>query len=236
MCIVHAGFSGFRAFVAREKSWCNLIGNRFVIPHDTIHLTLCTIHEKINRMNKEQELALLNKEVEYLEIEYSEKMSLNKEDSIAQAISRFKEIFKEKEYDFLLDNHLEIKVKRNNTTCTIKTEFDYQKEPNKPRQFSIEIMENNLLISKTLARLFMDESSNNQPDFNRLATNPYKGMDSTEIEIYERKKTVEYMKKFISEKERLQWNYLSFEKSNQNPELHKTIQDLYNKKVHNKCI
>ena len=37
MCIVHAGFRGFRAFVARKKSWCNLIGNRFVIPHDTIH-------------------------------------------------------------------------------------------------------------------------------------------------------------------------------------------------------
>lgn len=34
--IVHAGFSGFRAFVARKKSRCKLIGNRFVIPHDTI--------------------------------------------------------------------------------------------------------------------------------------------------------------------------------------------------------
>jgi len=185
-------------------------------------------------MNKEQELALIDKEVEYLEIEYSEKMSLNKEDSIAQAISKFKEIFKEKEYDFLLDNYLEIKVKRNNTTCTIKTEFDYKKEPKKPRQFSIEIKENNLLISKISARLFMDESSTDQPDFNRLLTNPYKGMDSTEIEIYERKKTVDYMKRFISEKERLQWNYLSFDKSNENQELHNTIQELYNRKVHNR--
>lgn len=34
--IVHAGFRGFRAFVARKKSRCKLIGNRFVIPHDTI--------------------------------------------------------------------------------------------------------------------------------------------------------------------------------------------------------
>ena len=34
--IVHAGFSGLRAFVARKKSRCKLIGNRFVIPHDTI--------------------------------------------------------------------------------------------------------------------------------------------------------------------------------------------------------
>jgi len=34
--IVHAGFRGLRGFVARKKSWCKLIGNRFVIPHDTI--------------------------------------------------------------------------------------------------------------------------------------------------------------------------------------------------------
>jgi hypothetical protein len=34
--IVHAGFSGLRRFVARKKSQCNLIGNRFLIPHDTI--------------------------------------------------------------------------------------------------------------------------------------------------------------------------------------------------------
>ena len=34
--IVHAGFIGFRRFVARKKSQCTLIGNRFVIPHDTI--------------------------------------------------------------------------------------------------------------------------------------------------------------------------------------------------------
>ena len=34
--ILHAGFRGIRAFIARKKSRCKLIGNRFVIPHDTI--------------------------------------------------------------------------------------------------------------------------------------------------------------------------------------------------------
>jgi len=34
--IVHAGFSGMQSFVARKKGRCKLIGNRFVIPHDTI--------------------------------------------------------------------------------------------------------------------------------------------------------------------------------------------------------
>ena len=43
MCIAHAGFIGFRAFVARKKGRCKLTGNRFVIPHDTIHSTLGTI-------------------------------------------------------------------------------------------------------------------------------------------------------------------------------------------------
>ncbi len=43
MCIVHAGFRGFRAFVARKKSRCKLIRNRFVIPHDTIHEPLASI-------------------------------------------------------------------------------------------------------------------------------------------------------------------------------------------------
>jgi len=33
---VHAGFSGFRAFVARKKVGFKLIGNRFVFTHDTI--------------------------------------------------------------------------------------------------------------------------------------------------------------------------------------------------------
>jgi hypothetical protein len=44
MCIVHAGFRGFRAFVARKKSRSKLIGSCFVIPHDTIHSPLGTIY------------------------------------------------------------------------------------------------------------------------------------------------------------------------------------------------
>jgi hypothetical protein len=44
--IVHAGFSGLRRFVARKKIGCNLIGFRFVIPHDTIPSTLGHIIKK----------------------------------------------------------------------------------------------------------------------------------------------------------------------------------------------
>lgn len=37
--IVHAGFSGFRAFVARKKGQCKLIGNQLRTParHHTIN-------------------------------------------------------------------------------------------------------------------------------------------------------------------------------------------------------
>lgn len=38
--IVHAGFIGFRRFVARKKSRCKLIGNCFEFPHDTIPSTV----------------------------------------------------------------------------------------------------------------------------------------------------------------------------------------------------
>lgn len=38
--IVHAGFRGFRAFGARKKSQSKLLGNRFVIPYDTIPSTV----------------------------------------------------------------------------------------------------------------------------------------------------------------------------------------------------
>ena len=46
MCIVHASFKGFWVLVALKKYWCYLIGNHFVIPHDTIHSTLTIIADK----------------------------------------------------------------------------------------------------------------------------------------------------------------------------------------------
>ena len=46
--IVHAGFSSFLEFVARKKSRCKLIGNRLVIPHDTIPSTVMANPKKIN--------------------------------------------------------------------------------------------------------------------------------------------------------------------------------------------
>ncbi len=38
--IVHAGFIGLRALVARKKSRYKLIGNSLVLPYDTIPYTL----------------------------------------------------------------------------------------------------------------------------------------------------------------------------------------------------
>ncbi len=54
--IVHAGFSGFRRFVARKKGRCILIGNRFEFPHDTIPSTVIAQCKKDNdgEQNKRQ--------------------------------------------------------------------------------------------------------------------------------------------------------------------------------------
>jgi len=49
--IVHAGFRGFRRFVARKKSRCKQIGNRLVIPHDTLPSTVVGILNEKNLMN-----------------------------------------------------------------------------------------------------------------------------------------------------------------------------------------
>ena len=50
--IVHAGFGGFRRFVARKKSWCNWIGNCLVIPHDTIPSAVVRHAQKPNCIMK----------------------------------------------------------------------------------------------------------------------------------------------------------------------------------------
>ncbi len=52
--IVHAGFSGFRRFVARKKSSCKLIGFRLVIPHDTIPSTVGNHKKKRNYLGNEK--------------------------------------------------------------------------------------------------------------------------------------------------------------------------------------
>lgn len=64
---MHAGFSGFRAFVARKKGRCKLIGNRFVIPHDTIPSNVTcnakTTHQRqiINNEDKNNMKDILDK-------------------------------------------------------------------------------------------------------------------------------------------------------------------------------
>lgn len=51
--IVHETFRGLRAFEARKKGWCNLTGNRFLIPHDTIPSNLTAILKSPIKQGKE---------------------------------------------------------------------------------------------------------------------------------------------------------------------------------------
>jgi hypothetical protein len=61
--IVHAGFRGFRGFVACKKGRCKLIGNHFEHPHDTIPSNVSTNIQKnytkneINIINNRTTLA-----------------------------------------------------------------------------------------------------------------------------------------------------------------------------------
>lgn len=54
--IVHAGFSGMRAFVSRKKGRCKLIGFRLVLPHDTIPSTVSCKANEINQMKESNNL------------------------------------------------------------------------------------------------------------------------------------------------------------------------------------
>jgi len=184
-------------------------------------------------MNKEQELQLLNKEVAYLEAEYLKKQGENRRDSVIRAISSLKDIFRENECDFITDQPLELSVSKNNNACIIQCEIDYLKEPKKPRQFNIEVNNKEDVLLKMLVRLFMDESVLPEPDLNRLLTNPYEGMkDMTEVEIFERKKSVDSMKKYINEPENLKWNFLSVDVLNESKqEMFKTAHELFQKGV-----
>jgi len=52
--MANKGFSGLRGFVARKRGRYKLIGNRFIIPHDTIPSTLGGIIKPTDRKGFEK--------------------------------------------------------------------------------------------------------------------------------------------------------------------------------------
>jgi hypothetical protein len=63
--IVHTGFRGIQAFVTRKKSGCNLIVNRFVIPHDTIPSTVGgNLKKQLTTKNNQENEAISNCKIE----------------------------------------------------------------------------------------------------------------------------------------------------------------------------
>ena len=187
-------------------------------------------------VQKEEKLNLLNKELKYLETEYLEKMSHNKQHSLNQVFEEFKGLFRQNDCDFLIDLPSEIKVKKGMNICQLKPSFDFKEQPKSNRQFDLSVENLKEGVWKATIRLFIDENRSNldQPDLNRLKTNPYEGMDSVDIEIYERQKSVDYMKKYITEFESYHWNFLCLDHASSDQKLYDTVENLHNEKVHNK--
>lgn len=187
-------------------------------------------------VDKKNKLSLLNEELKYLEIEYLEKMGINKQHSLNQVLDEFKELFKQNEFDFLVNSNSKLAVKKGTNIVEIKQTVDFRKHPKGNRQLDLTIKNENKEVLKVTIRLFIDESKTSlpQPDLNRLLTNPYEGMDSVEIEIHERQKSVDYMKRYISESENYCWNYLCVNHSNNHQKLYESMDNLFNEIVHNR--
>ena len=81
---MYAGFRDFRALVARKKSRCKLIGNRFVIPHNTIPSNVSkqqndTKVEYISNMKFKCKEIAINDEELGCQVTFSEKKDLREE-------------------------------------------------------------------------------------------------------------------------------------------------------------
>ena len=181
-------------------------------------------------MDKKEVLASLGKELNYYRTEYEWKVSDNKTKQILQVINDIKRVFKDNACDLSYDD-IVLTAKKETNICTIKPSFDYSKEPKSPRQFSLQIIKDKELTCDLTVRLFIDESTMESPNLSNLLTNPYKGMDSDDIEIVERKKSIAQMKEFIETEEDNSWHFLCTDNLKGEAILFTTLIELYDKKV-----
>lgn len=185
-------------------------------------------------MTKEMKLESLEKELNYYRTEYNWKMSNKKKKELNQVLNELKFFFKKDNCNLSQQNSAELIVKKKNNVCIVKPAFDYTKEPKAAKQFLIQVKKFEEVTCDLTIRLVIDESSMPEPDINRLLINPYKGMNSIEIEIYERKRSIDYMKKFINDDdEKNTWNFWCLDNLSDEETLHKTMDEFYSRKVHN---
>lgn len=195
-----------------------------------IYSPLCTIN-KI--MDKKITLKSLEKEVSYYRTEFAWKMSDNKTSQILSVINEFNIFFKNDECDVSKKGNGKLNATKHNNSCNVKPDFDYSNNHKSPRQFSIKTVRNTDVICDLTVRLFIDESELPKPDFNRLLTNPYEGLNSEDIEILEQQKNVDFLKGYLETDESNKWNFLCCDNLDGTEKMFDTLNELYNKKVHN---
>ena len=149
-------------------------------------------------MDKKDKLKKLEAEKEYYNFEFIEKQIQNKKYFANKIFNNFIQEF----------DNLEYSVNRQND----KVEFisiDYKfiirlltEIEIKPREsLMFQIRKTEIKTQKSIEYLMHPNNISplQNPDFNKLLDNPYKGMDQLDIEILELQKDIDFLKKYISE-------------------------------------
>ena len=130
----------------------------------------------------------IDEELNYWRVDYESKMTENKIYSIKYHIEILGNFLKSK--DFIIQNN-NLVCLASSVECEIKIypQFDYKKEPNKPKR--IQITKKDFVNKKDTEILIgiFNNTPLDEPDFNRLLENPYKDMSIADIELLEKRKS-----------------------------------------------
>ena len=142
----------------------------------------------------------IDEELNYWEVEYEAKLSENKINSIKSIIEIFGNYLKSKDYIVQIND---LVCLASSVDCEIKIypQYDYKKEPNKPKRIQITKRD---FVNKTENEFLIGIFNNTpllEPDLNRLLENPYKGLSIVEIELLEKSKSIKFFKEYVSKQE-----------------------------------
>jgi hypothetical protein len=149
-------------------------------------------------MEKQQILEKLTEEKEYFRIEFLEKQKQNKKEFAEKIFTDLINEFEKSEFAMnRKGNNLEFTGIQEKYLIELTTDID--SNPADPLIFLIKKLDEDKKITEFLVRPFKNSSFPN-PDFSALASNPYKGKDSLDIEIEEEQKNIDFFKRYINDR------------------------------------
>jgi hypothetical protein len=148
-------------------------------------------------MNSIDNLKELDSEIKYWEVEYENKLSKNKVESISKTISSIGNYLKNN--DFYLKN-IDSEIIASSVDCEIliKSQYDYTVELKKPRRIIIEKTKFPTKTKETFIVGLFNNSPLQKGNLDNLFKS-YKNMNNVEIEIFEKQKSLKYFKEFVKE-------------------------------------